>query len=1172
MEQPDKDLPPAQPGPAPSPETPSQPPGPPDRDLPPPGFKDPLALSPQELLIRFLDAELDHSVRRYSEANDKLDGFPNDPTMQDVAADPLLRVVALITPKSVKLNTDLLDRRYAVEPHFRRPQPPSGLLEPNAAIGVLGLYDVARRALDQEGGDDADSDVIRRSILIDVDKPDCEPHDAQRLRNRFTYRERIATNEIGSAHLGAPFGAAAFAHADLQGDRSAVAAEALLLLKQAHLDIHEVEHRRSQHVRGMLARTADDLEAERRLLRRSIVLSTLTMAISQVVPWAFAADEDERRLIQDEPREARDGISPANVMWIARQVTLLSLYRRAHGFRLLGDHERAYNDYRKLHHVGRRSRAVIHGDRETSSARATYVDILSALSEYRIGELYRSDHDYAQALAHLCNGHAALLSAGRVEKSAQALEKPSPLPEIDPEAQAAVVRFPRLEVHLRLCKGTAYFETGEMKRALKWHVRAWLSLEDLIFGCDESARHTNVDALNEYLESVKLEPDLDKTALKQHLEPAVDVMCDREVPQALMALAADVLGRIGHILMVLDIADDASVPRFLERAVELDPFNLFARTALLRWRLMDKLGDRSDPAKIDRICPEDLPDAVSCWPSGASDADQAIRVGIHLLLRRLLDDARSAHPDRASEARSIDMRVAQALVARFIDYTDSIYLRFEVINHYLMRPRMEAQRPELAEQPPADPYLEFVSLRRFGGFTPFLPRPGDVAAVGGGYLVRVCSPSSGSQGGPKIFNVLVDPGEGLVDNLYREGFGIADIDMVVATNDHPDHLSALDAIIALRNARRPPESTPSQKGTADGRLPLLGNASVVQRYRSHPQLLVRGLDNPLMHEGLQHGVTILDLPVVAEGSTTHHSVPFKLTFADRGVNRSITFMSDTVIATPDRALGGPLTTVNLNAPEWKEALESDIVVANVGDVSVAELRDLALLPGPADSAIQRSVDAFDASVHALAANGRTDEVARIRRALSQPPATDAPAGLLRPDHSGGTEGAQHPNLRGLLAVAKQMSDAPQGVSEPRSRVLVVGELREQLGAFRRTIADEINNHILGIQTSTIALTADVGLRVRLDDKHRNRVLCSVCSLNNDRLNAERFHTPRDMTEVCVKGDNEATYWMCPRHRASEQAFFIEHSGSYRPLAAGYRVPFSAADFIGGPWLVSQRAF
>ena len=142
------------------------------------------------------------------------------------------------------------------------------------------------------------------------------------------------------------------------------------------------------------------------------------------------------------------------------------------------------------------------------------MDILSALGEYRIGELYRSDHDYTRALAHLCTGHDLLLHAGQL---AVRLEGPPP-----------DVRFPRLEVHLRLGKGTAYFETGEMTRALKWHVHAWSSLEDLIDReterqglepQDRPIERHHVEALAEYLDGIKHEPDLNKDELKFYLRP-----------------------------------------------------------------------------------------------------------------------------------------------------------------------------------------------------------------------------------------------------------------------------------------------------------------------------------------------------------------------------------------------------------------------------------------------------------------------------------------------------------------------------------------------------------------------------------------------------------------------------------------------------------------------------
>ena len=79
-----------------------------------------------------------------------------------------------------------------------------------------------------------------------------------------------------------------------------------------------------------------------------------------------------------------------------------------------------------------------------------------------------------------------------------------------------------------------------------------------------------------------------------------------------------------------------------------------------------------------------------------------------------------------------------------------------------------------------------------------------------------------------MVNVLVDPGEGTVNNLYRVGLGIADIDMVIATHDHPDHLVALDEILSLRHERH--EIQGSAREGESKPFVILGNPSVVERY------------------------------------------------------------------------------------------------------------------------------------------------------------------------------------------------------------------------------------------------------------------------------------------------------------------------------------------------------
>jgi hypothetical protein len=124
-------------------------------------------------------------------------------------------------------------------------------------------------------------------------------------------------------------------------------------------------------------------------------------------------------------------------------------------------------------------------------------------------------------------------------------------------------------------------------------------------------------------------------------------------------------------------------------------------------------------------------------------------------------------------------------------------------------------------------------------------------------------------------------------------------------------------------------------------------------------------------------------------------------------------------------------------------------------------------------------------------------------------------------------------------------------------VLVIGEFREQLGSFRGTIAREINKRVFETTPgcAAVALTADIGLRIRLGNEgERNRVLCSTCSLNNERFDFERFHPPEKIGEVCVKGDHEAMYWNCPVHIPDEREspVFVEQMGGYDPFAAGGR--------------------
>ena len=1111
----------------------------------------------QHMVGGYLRAQLYLSAGAYGAAGARLRTV--GVWLGDPSKDPPNRVfepcMRELTDLMLKLTERMQGARHAASADHRHPEPPEMTLDSRTVRTVRTFYEVTRCAMSAQPPDDS-FHVIRSATLLGRG----EKH-APGLYQRFTMQEAIAALALGSWQPSSTpndAGVSSLLHADLDGQEDAVAASALMALAKAHLELHLVERRRSGPVGEILMRTKQDIDQDRDHLRRSVVLSTFALAISESLPWLFAATEEERRAVQEDPAGARRALAPFRAMSLAREVGMLATYRRSHGFRLLGDHERSYNDLRILQRLGRLTGRACEGDELLTE----WVDTLDALAEYRIGELYRADHDYTQALEQLCRSHDSVQGLGM---------RRSPI-----SAEIA-----HLEIKLSLGKGKAYFETGAMKRSLKWHLTAWRWLLSFELGADPALLEA-LDDIEQELDRTKHDPVLFKEDVQAKLRPVVEQMCAVEIRPEHHARAADILVRISHLLSVLRLPEDAqgapaktpsAAMLCLERAVSLDKCNLFVQTGRLRYELRR-------PRSV--TWPE-MPDPMECWPSGASSVDQVIRVAEHLMLERL----HAAGGPRGTGRKG----VARALVGHFMTHTDSINLRGAILHRYLMRPRAERREPWWAEEGSDDlgltdlgaagdlaPYLEFVCLRRFGSFTPFMPRPAAVSAVGGGYLVRVARPSRTNRGGhPTMFNIIVDPGEGAVNNLYAMGLSIADIDMVIATHDHPEHLAALDAILSLRRElhRREREApTVQDRDGADqdapARLPIFGNRSVVNRYSflsgDGAHLVQHITDASVLGPLLPEGVTIDMLPTEHTDAGGHEACGFVLRLASRppesaAGDLSITFMSDTAIEGlySDR---GPDPQLDVR---WERALAADIVVAHVSDVPGGELRELADLSAAGDST---AITAFDAGVRKLAEQHPAD-ASQLMHALSLVPRDvddGGPRPLLSP---GAIEGGDQLYLRGLLKVCECMSAAaaPRGRA---ARVLIVGELNEQLGSFRGTIAREINARMLGLDAKRheqpapplIALTADIGLRVRLapaatetgEAYGRSTVLCSTCSYNNDRLDCERFHPPEAIYDVCVKGDNEAMFWNCDVHDpgSRERPKFVEQMGSYNPFRAGAR--------------------
>lgn len=1117
----------------------------------------------------YLYAELDHSIGAYAAANRSiafgLDALPRSPTGYQGALSQVMTV-------ATNLNDDLSKKRYAIpegDGRHRHPRPPQDLLTLGQAQRIVDFYAVASEALTVRRPTEHQR-VIFGAIMLGLDRE----HHADRLRRRFVLRERVARNvfskELADGESASVSSAASFADADVvDGKRGEVAADVLACLAQAHLCLHDVEYRRSLPVGDLLKRSREEIEADRRLLKRSVALNTFTYAISGTMPWIFAATEADRSDIQGRENESPHSLKQAPAtLWPARQAALLSLYRRAHGHRLLGDHQRAYNDLRKLQRNAHLARDQVHRLRDDTHRDAdcdldfrrisAFLETLDALAEYRIGELYRADHDYMQALVYLCRSHERVEHQNGLGWSA---------------SDRAL-----LEVILRIGKGKAFFEIGALKRSLQWYVNAWIAMLDLLPKSSiEPESKSSVESLRAYLHDRKHEAEIDKPGLITELEAASKAMVAvvRRIPPSQKTLAADILQRISHVVMMLRLSTKEPIAkRLLDAALKLDARSLLVHTSLLRWEVRQGVTPRSP------VDPMDL------WTTGASDVDQAIRAGEHVMLERL-GERRYNDPKATAH-----VQVARSLGEHFTTHTDSINLRGAVQHLYLTRSRAE-RPPRRAEPPQGQPFLEFVCLRRFGCFTPFMPRPAAVSAVGGGYLVRAIWPSpSDSDGEPKVFNVLVDPGEGVVNNLYSVGLGIADVDMVVATHDHPDHITALDALLSLRHEHKKMPVTSGERPPLPP-MYIVGNESVYLRYRflDPKKLEEDGCLDPKEIDGKDEAkymvrrvseVVGVDLAaglgvgrlLIAPLETNHRdlgrhpaagfvlelNLPPNAGHARRQMQ--IAFMSDTGLAAVGDTEPTAPTEVRVKSKAWDRALQSDIVVAHVSDVPSGEIRSLSGL-----NAVDHSTSAtthFDKCVTALAKE-RPEECERLMHALSIVAGSDedepaAPRPLLEPASldriTDRDDPPEHLYLHGLLAVADLLNRKHKSdTRDPLPRVLVIGEFREQLGSFRGTIAREINKSVFATKAGcrAVALTADIGLRIRLgNESSRNRVLCSTCSLNNERFDFERFHSPENIGEVCVKGDHEAMYWNCPVHIPRDRDSFVEQMGGYDPFAAGGR--------------------
>jgi hypothetical protein len=306
---------------------------------------------------------------------------------------------------------------------------------------------------------------------------------------------------------------------------------------------------------------------------------------------------------------------------------------------------------------------------------------------------------------------------------------------------------------------------------------------------------------------------------------------------------------------------------------------------------------------------------------------------------------------------------------------------------------------------------------------------------------------------------------------------------------------------------------------------------------------------------------------------------FRLSLGDEGP--SIGFTGDTggFLLTPDKSQpkGGkgdsprwgiepydPHGTMKLTGDRtwrehWADVLDSDVLVGHVSGLPLAQLLVLANNGEPEfterdEPLAQALADAWDG----LEENVRKQVSFAFWLSGSKGKGPSLP---LEPidDEYGWPKG--HLYLIGLLEFARAYRAERRRIGKPG--LFLVGELREELGSLRGKISTSLDRGIFeseildggtDAEPGCRSLTADVGLRLMIsrdDGEARVRVLCSTCDLDNDRTRLERFHDPKDIWEVCVKGENEGMFYNCSNHDPSHHRHpvFLERVERYDVFSA-----------------------
>ena len=772
---------------------------------------------------------------------------------------------------------------------------------------------------------------------------------------------------------------------------------------------------------------------------------------------------------------------------------------------------------------------------------AFFHDLIVPYVSIMKGEIYRRNYSFYNAHQYFCNAQTRL-DYLICENESKYYDRSDYVKFLNRSIK---------NVTLKIAKGKTFLELGEFRKSLKWFFNALCAY----FNCvdiDENKKANcvaEIKRLRLYLEETRLHMEIRKFQLYGKINRIISALEHiivefNNYESKYSLLLCDLFIRISLVIGLLNIPDYDCVDDDTKLAddsnkdcghingeinIRYRKNNELSRKFIsFSDRILHKCGFKKSIALqvLNKLIlgnyqnlPNDCP--YEMLHSGGVRGSMYRSIAINVLKGL----------DRNQEIADDNSRIARHLIKRLFVFTEEFSSKNGELYKYLMKDKLiDTQRFN-------QDFVYIYGLQRWSSINPALVRPSAFKIKGGGLFLFF-----------KGKGIAIDPGINFIENLYSEGFSISDIDCIIATHDHVDHIADIDTILAAHYRR----SNIADK-TKKPILKLVCNTTVSQRYSFISNLPKKSnFEKIELSENDDWRILYKDSKIKIKSVVVNHH---DLSSPGKSNTQGIILKFD------EEYIIGITSDTYFSTKKIKKFINEDldILIAHINGCPFRELVTACFDEGSIDIKNLNSVgqNLKNEILYSLSYDNLEMEVGDT---LNVPLGADPDSDWEALHNSQKRPLGMHLLLYGVLKAydlfcskhQKSESNIPT-----KERLFLIAETNEEMGGYRhkvtRQIVNKKNNDNIKCFTTDIGFCARIG-RKQPESMREIEIKCSYCALSNDYHEDDQFHPISNMNEVCLRREEEGIFYFCKRHdpvgseESNEKEFrFIERLERYQPF-------------------------